>query len=74
MHGISFTLSIYYDSIINSLDRSLTPHSTYSLSSSVWRYALQLIHEKTQHLTIPENDGKMYTVTLNGMEVIINEL
>ena len=70
---IKFTLSVYYDPLIAALDRSITPCERYTLSSSVWRYAHELVHERTRYLTIPENDGKMFLVELNDMEVKVHD-
>lgn len=70
-----FTLSIGYDPIIGGLDRYLVPCQAYKhLSLSSWRLALELVNNHTKGLTVPENEGKVYEVTVTGLEVHVTEV
>ena len=62
---IKMRITVYYEPLIGGMDRAIEIlESVHPLSLSSLKLALYLTDDKTKSLTIPENDGKVYTVEL----------
>lgn len=63
---IKFRVTVYFEPIIDGMDRALEIIETvHPLSISSLKLTLFLIDDETKHLTVDENDGKVFIVAMS---------